>query len=315
VKIHALSGPPEATLSRALARFESGFTYPLGESTRFSISHGEDYSCFYRAIGACRVMVAERDGEVLGTLGGAVRDLRAADGMSLVALYIGDLKVLPGIEAGLTLIRLAAALLTWARPQVTVAYGVAMDGTRKTPERYTGRFGIPAFAEVGKIMVLRFACEGARPNSVDEPTCASSEGFETFLRLTRGGYAAIGANSAERSAMGSRWLRLESGAACGMLEDTREAKRLFEVGGEELRSAHLSHFAFQDLGSGAALLKRAAALAARLKFPALFCAVPSVRAAALVDALGSPAPTLAPATVYGAGLASGSAWHINTAEI
>ena len=57
------------------------------------------------------------------------------------------------------------------------------------------------------------------------------------------------------------------------------------------------------------------ARAAALGFPALFCAVPVDRAQPLLDALGSVACTFAPATVYGAGLAKGRAWHLNTSEI
>jgi len=314
VNIRALDAQPDATLAQALGRFESRFTYPLGESTAFRVSHGDDYSRFYRAMGDSRVVIAERGGEVLGTLGGAVREVRSPDGGSLSALYVGDLKVLPGLEAGLVLVRLAAVLMAWAAPRVTAAFGVVMDGTHKTPQRYTGRFGIPAFSELGRIMVLRVACERAA-DAGRQRACPEVEGLEIFQALTRGHYAPTNSVAAERSTLVPRWMRLESGLACGMLEDTGKAKRLFEVGGGELRSAHLSYFAFAHPGAGAQLLLQAAAQAAALEFPALFCAVPVDRAPPLLDALGSVACTLAPATVYGAGLAKGFAWHLNTSEI
>jgi hypothetical protein len=314
MNIRALDAPPDTALSLALGQFESRFTYPLGEGTAFRISHGEDYSRFYRAMGESRVVVAERDGEVLGTLAGAVRQLRSPHGESLKALYVGDLKVIPGLEAGIVLVRLAAVLTAWATPRVTAAFGVAMDGTRKTPPRYTGRFGIPAFTEIGKIMVLRLACEPGIDRSRQRP-CAEAEGLEIFRALTCGDFAPMTAFPLERSAIDPQWIRLESGLACGMLEDTGKAKRLFEVGGGELRSAHLSHFAFAEPPDGARLLLHAAGQAAAMEYPALFCAVPEERAQPLVDALGSVACKLAPATVYGAGMAKGRAWHLNTSEI
>ena len=313
MKIHHLAQRPDQALAAALARFEASFTYPLGEGATFSISHGEDYARFFRAMGECQVAVAERDGEVLGTLGGAVRDLGRPDGGTLPVLYIGDLKVRPGIEAGIVLLRLAAALGTWARPRVCAAFGVAMDGTRKTPERYTGRYGIPAFAEIGKIMVLRLPGEAA--DAAGPPLAAPADAFATYRSLARRGYLVPAGTPAERSAIEPVWLRLPSGAACGMLEDTRKAKRLFATGAAEMVSGHLSHFAFADPRAGADLLRRAAGLAAAKGLPALFCAVPSCDAQPLVDALGSPAPTLAPATLYGAGLGKGDYWYINTSEI
>jgi hypothetical protein len=314
MNIRALGPPPDADLALALGRFESRFTYPLGESTAFRISHGEDYARFYRAMGESKVVVAERDGEVLGTLGGAVRQLRTPDGGSVNALYVGDLKVLPGLEAGLVLVRLAAALMGWAAPRVAAAFGVVMDGTRKTPPRYTGRFGIPAFAELGKVIVLRVAC-APLSGRAQRRFCSEAEGAQVFRTLTRGDFAPVGALAFERSAVDPQWIRLESGLACGMLEDTSKAKRLFEVGGGELRSAHLSYFAFAGPQDGAELLLHAAGQAAALQYPALFCALPAERARPLVDALGSTACTLAPATVYGAGITKGSAWHLNTSEI
>jgi hypothetical protein len=119
----------------------------------------------------------------------------------------------------------------------------------------------------------------------------------------------------ERSVIDPEWMCLESGSACGMLEDTGKAKRLFEVGGGELRSAHLSYFAFGQPQDGARLLWHATRQAAVFEYPALFCAVPAQRAQSLIDALGSAACTLAPATVYGAGMANDRAWHLNTSEI
>jgi len=188
-----------------------------------------------------------------------------------------------------------------------------MDGTPKTPERYTVRFGLPRFGAVGKIMVLRLSCESA--GSFDDARCSAAEGLSTYRLLTSGSYTPVIGAAEERSAMTPTWLRLASGRACALLEDTRKAKRLFSLAGQELQSAHLSCFAFDDVDAGAKLLKTATAAAAALGSPALFCAVPSERAGALLGALGELRGVLAPATVYAAGLEPGSPWHLNTAEI
>ena len=48
--VEPLRHPPDKELVDALDAFERGFTYPLGNDRRFRITHGEDYSRFFRAI-------------------------------------------------------------------------------------------------------------------------------------------------------------------------------------------------------------------------------------------------------------------------
>src|SRR5688500_3897167 len=71
--VHQLHGPPPPELARALAGFESEFTYPLGPDSFFHISHGDDYPRFFRAMGEAACFVAQRrgDGTITGTLGAA----------------------------------------------------------------------------------------------------------------------------------------------------------------------------------------------------------------------------------------------------
>jgi len=314
MRIHPLVQRPSARLAAALEEFERAFSYPLGQEGRFRISHGEDYTRFFRAMGNAVVFVAEREGKVLGTLGAAVRGLARPGGESSHALYVCDLKVVPGAAAGNCLLRLSAALKSWVPVPIGAAFGVVMDGTRTTPERYTGRFGIPAFQEIAKIAVLRLPCDGARPGPAN---CSrtESETLATYGRLVRDCYATTGGDPAERSAVAPVWLSLATGDACAMVEDTRKAKRIFSVGGSELQSAHLSYFAFESARAGAELLFAACEVARKMDFPALFCAVPASRVPELLQALGSPAPGIAPATVYGMGLSEPAVWHINTSEI
>ena len=104
------------------------------------------------------------------------------------------------------------------------------------------------------------------------------------------------------------------GSACGVLEDTRNAKRLISEDGSELVSAHLSCFAYNTVSAGARLIEIARRQLARLAFPALFVAVAQPDAKELGEFLPQAGLTTAPATVYGAGLPTGN-WNINSSEI
>jgi predicted N-acetyltransferase YhbS len=314
VNLHHLSGPPAPELARALATFEEQFTYPLGPGRWFRISHGDDYPRFFRAIGETACFVAERDGQVLGTVGIAVRRLLMPDGSERDVVYLGDLKVLPDARGGRVLPRLAAVGLEWATARAAAAFAVVMDGTRVTPDRYTGRLGTPALQALAKVIIFRLPAP---------PTASTSEtlridaaaGEDCYRRLSAGRYASLGGSPAERSEVDPAWLVAPDGAACGRLEDTRRAKRLFADTGSEMVSAHLSCFAFRTPDAGAVLLRAARARAARLGFPALFAAVDAADAPGLRAALGDSGAVEAPATVYGTGLAAGPAWHVNTAEV
>lgn len=303
--VHCLHGAIPGALAAELAAFEERFRYPLGPGRTFRISHGDDYSQFFRAIGDATVFVAEREGRVVGCLAVALRELLLPSGEVRQVAYLADLKVAPEARRGFALCRLmtAAADLVW---DVGAAVAVVMEGTPVTPDEYTGRVGIPAFAPLGRVAVLRLpSVEGERG------PVTSEDRAHLFRRLSRGRYAAVGGRPAERSEMAPAWL-VESDA-CGLLEDTRRAKRLIADDGEML-SAHLTSFAAATPEAGARLLRRALALSRARGLPALFVAVPEGDAPALLETLRLPEVTVAPAVVYGVGLAPGQ-WNINTAEI
>jgi hypothetical protein len=315
MNIRPLRDAPPPELAQALAAFEAQFTYPLGPRRFFRISHGDDYPRFYRAMGEAACFVAERAGHVLGTIGAALRRLRRPDGQERPVLYLGDLKIIPAARGGRTLPRLAQAVQRWVGKRTAAAFGVVMDGTPVTPLRYTGRLGLPAFQELGKILVLRLPTNGL-PTETDGCLATSAEqGTDCYLRLSTGQYVCLGGDPAERSETEPLWLREPGGRACGRLEDTYRAKRLIADDGTEMRSAHLSCFAFADVDAGAELVRAAIRLAGSRGFPALFVAVAAVDAAAFCQALGQPEVVTAPATVYGAGLEPADSWNINTAEI
>jgi hypothetical protein len=211
-------------------------------------------------------------------------------------------------------LRMAMAADTWARPQVVATYGVVMDGTRASPETYTGRIGIPAFLQLGKVFVIRLATETHNvPERVKLVT--DEQGSERFSALSQGRYVALGGTPTDRSEMQPQWLMCGDGSACGRLEDTRRAKRLIDSDGNEMISAHLAGFAWRTPAAGAELIHAARRIAALRGFPALFVAIAEQDWAAIEQSLGPIDKVVAPATVYGAGLQEEVAWNINSSEI
>jgi hypothetical protein len=314
VIVHRLCGPPSAELARALSAFETQFTYPLGPGRFFRISHGDDYPRFFRAIGEAACFVAEDQGRILGTLGTAVRRLALPDGSERPAVYVGDLKVAPAARGGMTLPRLIRAAQQWASARADAAYAVVMDGTPVTPERYTGRLGIPPFREVGKVIVLRLSATNR--DSIDERfTSDAGQAKACYERLSAGCFAGRDGDPAERSETAPIWLMHPDRSSCGWLEDTRRAKRLIADDGSEMRSAHLSGFAFGDPRAGGTLIREALRRTALLGFPALFIAVAATRAEEIRAALDGIEIVAAPATVYAAMLEPFPLWNINTSEI
>jgi len=235
------------------------------------------------------------------------------------ALYLGDLKVDPAVQGGRMVLRLAAAVETWLDERTELAFGVVMDGTRATPAQYTGRLGLPGFEALGKIVVLRLC--SSRPHERGEARHATErEGEECHERLVSHGFGCpVGAPAVarpSRSEMARSWLLDPSGTACGCLEDTLRSKRLYDADdGSEIRSAHLSCFAYESAESGVGLLEAALAGAAQNGLRHLFVAVPAGDATAFVTYFGEKVDVVAPATVFGTGLAPGRPWNINTSEI
>jgi hypothetical protein len=313
--VHRLCGPPPVELSQALSAFEKQFTYPLGPGRSFQIDHGEDYPRFFRAIGEAACFLAERDGCVLGTLGAALRRLILPEGSERPAIYLGDLKIAPPARGGRTLPRLVRAVQTWANGRTDAALAVVMDGTPVTPERYTGRLGIPPFRELGKVMVLRLSTTKQDTGADDRFAATADTVTACYQHLSVGRYACPGGNPAERSEITPVWLKHPDGSSCGLLEDTRRAKRLIADDGTEMNSLHLSAFAFQNPRAGADLLREALRRAALLKSPALFVAVPTPEAEGIRAALEGIETIVAPATVFGTGLEPFPFWNINTSEI
>ncbi|MBM3459176.1 MAG: N-acetyltransferase [Armatimonadetes bacterium] len=315
MNVHPLAASPPPELARALGRFEEQFHYPLGPGRFFRIDHGEDYPRFFRAMGEGVCFVAERGGSILGVMGASLRRLALPGGEERLVVYFGDVKIAPQARGGRALPRLAGAVRQWVGARATAGFAVVMDGTPVTPLRYTGRLGIPPFAEIGKIMVLRLPTAGTSVGPDDGWLTTGERGGACYLHLSAGRYACPGGNPAERSETEPLWLMEPGGRACGRVEDTRRAKRLIADDGVEMGSAHLSCFAYQDPDAGVELLRVALGHAARRGLPALFVAVAAPEAKDFCRRLEGIGAVLAPATVYGTGLEPGPLWNINTAEI
>src|SRR5262249_11163368 len=156
---------------------------------------------------------AERQGEVLGTLGAALRPLLLPGGRELRSVYLGDLKLAPAARGGRGLGRLTPAVQPGAGPRAGAAVSVAVDGTPATPERYTGRLGILPFREVGKVLVLRLATTPTLSAVEDIRATTAEQGDACYRRLSAGRYACPSSMPAERSETEPLWLLAGDGRA------------------------------------------------------------------------------------------------------
>jgi hypothetical protein len=311
----ALDGPPPPDLAARLLAFEAQFRYPLGAGRRFRIDHGPDPTRFFRSLGPAVGIVDEHEGAIRGVIGAALRQICLPGGEVRNAVYVGDLKLDPRARGGRTLVRLATAVREWAAGRAACAFSVVMGGTPASPQQYTGRLAIPAFAPIGEIAVLRLPTAGAtgaqRADDKWLATAAAAQACRLALCASR--CCCQGGEPSLRSELSPVDLVAPDGAACGRLEDTRRAKRLIADDGTEMLSAHVSGLAYADTPAAAALIEVARRRAAALGLPALFVAVPVEDAEPLCSRL-PPDTVRAPATVYGHGLERGT-WNIDTACI
>jgi len=321
MNVYVLTQAPPAELAAALAEFEAQFTYPLGNTLRFRIDHGPDYSAFFRSIGPGCCVVAVDAESVIGVVGAALRTVRLADGREITAAFLGDLKLASTARSGVVLRRLIRTITTWIGNRAELGIGVVMAGTAVTPEHYTGRVGIPGFAIMGELCILRLACSpGPTPDR-----CTNEIGLAVHSRFQRSGVSAVPLPTTHepRSAMPPQWFARADGFACGRVEDTDQVKRLITTTDIPLRSAHVSAFAYAHAAAGADLLRQAAAWAGQSGHEGLFVAVPALEAQEIIAALAthadSPLVTCANAMVYGHGLHSDAGmnqtWWLDTADM
>lgn len=313
MKLHLFEQPPPMKIGIALEKFEAHFRYPLGPKETFSISHGRKYTPFFQAIGETRLVVAENEGQILATLAGAIQQVDISEGETCEVGYLGDLKSRDETSP-FVLARLLQCMHSNLAVRVERAYGVVMDGTKKLPNAYTGRLGVPQFNELGKLSILRV--DASQNRSEELLTLPLNEWKSIHQLLSRYGVLPEKGDSTLRSNLPVEYLTSANGLACGCLEDTTLAKRLILSSGKEMRTAHLSRFTYEDADSAAQLLRAVSNRCSELGYSAFFTSIPSSLEKEILSIRDLPETTLAPATVFGCGdWDLNKDWFIDSAAI
>ena len=296
MKIHRITDTLPAGMEDQLADFEKHFVYPLGLNDSFTISHGPDYSCFFRSMGDACIYVAESTGEIAGVLVVVRRTVALVDGTRIPAAYFCDAKVAPGKQGSPVLARLALmAQRDLMEAGVTAAFSIVMEGS-PSPETYTGRIGIPLFRKLGGIQIVRI-----------ETSRRIGEGRVDFDGdYTSSGIFPSGGDAATSSLL--KPLGIEVEGASGTLLDTRRGKSLWRRDGREMISGHLSDIQADSPAAWVRLVNQTLEVAGRAGLSGMFIGLPCDVIFKHCEA------TLAGANVYGTGLPEGR-WMINTGEI
>lgn len=315
MRIMKLSEKPTADIADALRQFEEQFFYPLGGNRSFRINHGTDYSLFFRSMGEGASFVGESDGEILGVLSISLRSLLLPNGEEETAAYIGDIKIHPKKRGSATLYQLMNAARTWIGNRTSIAFSIVMDGTTHLPSEYTGRLGIPLFSPLAKVNISRISLTDSSHISSANLLVDDLEGVACYRSLCRDSYACHGGSPSKRSMMKPVWIMDAERMGCGRLEDTSRAKRLWSSDGAEMKSAHLTCFAFQTKWAAAKVLEEALYKARELGFPAVFLALPMKENDIFSLLPSGLSATISAATVFGLGLEPKKSWYVNTSEI
>lgn len=302
--------PLNRSLSNQVFEFEGLFRYPLGNDQFFRIDHSPNPVAFYRAMGESRTYYVISQDNVIASISYVIRSVRGHNRIEKMA-YLGDLKIHPNYQGGRVLLKIAKHLQPILEKKVYSAYGIVMDGTLNTPEQYTGRLGIAKFERLREIYILRFDTRisdtALMASHVSKEPC-----FDTYQNLSKMPFEKI-SNTQLRSSISPEWFSVPK-MACGMLEDTRLAKRLFLNSGEELLSTHLSYFVYDKVQEGFLVIEAALRRSVQLGFPAMFLALSKQQMDDLVPYLVTTNYTVSKAAIYGTHKACGEL-TINTAEI
>jgi hypothetical protein len=314
MRIRVLVDPPSRSLSEMLQAFEREFYYPLGQG-RFRISHGEDYLRFYRSMGMASCCIADDEDGILGMCCAVRREIHHPQDGTRSVLYLGDLKLAVRARGRYVLWRLADAIREHYSG-IQEAYSVVMKGTSRSPDTYTGRAGLPVFGSLGTVQIWRLGIDSNALAAGGARIVSEEQGVEAFRRLATNQCYVLGGVPQLRSLMQPQWWLSEDGQACGRLEDTRLAKRLFRDDGEEMVNAHLSAFAYANSDSGHRLVQAVCYRLAQSGYSSLFLALSE--SADLLPGMFQYLPehsVASAATVYGTGLSPATMWNIFTSEI
>ncbi|MFT5128800.1 MAG: hypothetical protein ACI8W8_002419 [Rhodothermales bacterium] len=134
-------------------------------------------------------------------------------------------------------------------------YAVVMDGTPLTPDRYTGRLGMPDFVPLDRQVILRIPAGDVVADGVDD--VQMDEVRALYEALNPATFLLLGGRPEQRSMQPIRAVNAGDGRACAVLEDTRLGKRLWDTQGCEIISSHLTHFGFNNVDAGSAIIRAA----------------------------------------------------------
>ena len=191
------------------------------------------------------------------------------------------------------------------------AFAVVMDGTERTPDRYSGRLGLPALVSLGQLSVLSITCAAFRNSPVGDDA-PLGDALRSHGAFSAGGILPVTADRRARSEHSPEAFTLDGGLA--VLEDTRRAKRLWLVDGPEMGAAHLVAISAAGRSLGA-LIAAGAARAAAAGFESLFVSLPLERFPAAWCDRHAAAVHRATATVYGWQLPKHRLWWVPSSEI
>lgn len=315
MNLHELHGPPSAELAQKLRKFQTRFRHPLPRNSFYRVFPAGDYTRLYCSLGEACCLVAERDGEVIGSLGAALTPLLMPDGSERRVFYVLDVLLVPSARKGTALFRMLQRAWDWARPHTSLIFSLALDKTEVKPSEYTGRLGLPKLEQVGRFALCRIPTATARSARTEQLMAPREAARACYRELCRGRYAMTGPPHLRRSQMTPVWFMQPDGSACGRLEDRWMARRLIRQDGTPLKPCYLSCFAFRAPEAGLEILLAGLRHAAQRGYHFLYVALEAGDA----EALGRMIPTTtalgAPGGVYAHGFAAGPPWNINSAEM
>lgn len=328
-----------------ISNFEAGFRYPLSATEHFSISHGADYSLFYRSMGKSLVLAVEQDELPIATVAATIRELRAPGGTIHRCAYIGDLKYRKSAGASRKLLSLLLELQDWCIQNADSALAVVMGGTQNLPDSYSGRLGLREMKQLGTMHIYRIPLQSpdsshefkqaeqiasARAHSIIDTSPRNFFSFKPNLNDDSDSECTsiispiwLGTNAPGSTTAAGSSESPSVDCAVGCLQDTRRAKRLFREDGSEISNAHLTNFYFDSIDSAASIIESALESARENDFEALFLSLDTERSQQLSAVLEKLGATKSEAIIYGAGVIaeeqfndhSNRNWCINSSEV
>lgn len=299
--------------SAKLRNFEKQFWYPLNPTQKFRIVHPGNYATFFESMGEARCFVAVLGDEVVGVLSVTIRTRGTQAQDSTAVAYFADIKIAQHKRGSRVLLQLIQHSMAWLRGRVSSGYAVVMDGTAATPNRYTGRLGIPSFRQIGKVCMLvistsvqiqvptRVVTEKLLQSRI--PNQCRKERFWLYSKLNY------------RSEYEPTLLLDPATRAHGILEDTRKAKRLFNEHNEEIMFAHLSYVEYESPNDLISIIGEANQLAREAGFMECLITVPNGDRSIFQSLLGETLQQTLTATMFGKAMNAADTSLVYSSEI